>query len=151
MVFILHVHKTRLQPSFDFLSMKFNSYLLTSALLFLHGNSCSSFRPSIANSHTTRIRHAQNMVFQVNRLLRYASAPITNIPRYRDFSSSIILYAKKKPGNDKPLRADRVLSNRGWGSRSECFDLLKQRRVFQKIDSEMQRVNGPSEKISMKV
>lgn len=60
---------------------------------------------------------------------------------------------KKKrmpPATGKTFRADRVLSNRGWGSRSECFDILKQRRVFQKFgDGEAFPVLGPSEKISM--
>jgi len=54
---------------------------------------------------------------------------------------------KKKKGG--LLRADRVLSNRGWGSRSECFDLLKQRRVHLKVGSSMKKLSGPSEKISM--
>jgi 23S rRNA pseudouridine2605 synthase len=58
---------------------------------------------------------------------------------------------KKKPSvTGKTYRADRVLSNRGWGSRSECFEIIKQRRVFQKFgDGETFPVLGPSEKISM--
>eukprot|EP00533_Pseudo-nitzschia_delicatissima_P006893 CAMPEP_0116089564 /NCGR_PEP_ID=MMETSP0327-20121206/6491_1 /TAXON_ID=44447 /ORGANISM="Pseudo-nitzschia delicatissima, Strain B596" /LENGTH=378 /DNA_ID=CAMNT_0003580761 /DNA_START=13 /DNA_END=1147 /DNA_ORIENTATION=- len=57
---------------------------------------------------------------------------------------------KKANKKDKSLfRADRVLSNRGWGSRSECFDLLKKKRVFQEIDSEMQCISGPKQKIPM--
>ncbi|KAL3912057.1 MAG: hypothetical protein SGILL_007037, partial [Bacillariaceae sp.] len=71
---------------------------------------------------------------------------------------------KKKPKKSKPkknkstFRADRVLANRGWGSRSECHDLLRQKRVFQKIKDTtsssddsfaMKRLMGPSEKISM--
>jgi 23S rRNA pseudouridine2605 synthase len=51
--------------------------------------------------------------------------------------------------NKSVFRADRVLANRGWGSRSECHDLIRQKRVFQKINSEMKRINGPSEKIPM--
>jgi 23S rRNA pseudouridine2605 synthase len=46
-------------------------------------------------------------------------------------------------------RADRVLANRGWASRSECFELLKQKRVYQKVGSEMIQVLGPSEKLPM--
>lgn len=49
----------------------------------------------------------------------------------------------------KTYRADRVLSNRGWGSRSECFDILKQRRVVQKFGNDSFPVLGPSDKISM--
>lgn len=76
---------------------------------------------------------------------------------------------KVPPAKGKNFRADRVLANRGWGTRSECFDLLKQRRVFQKIASsednnnmedniaedqdnsldDMIRIQGPSEKIPM--
>jgi len=60
--------------------------------------------------------------------------------------------AKKKNNKNKDkslFRADRVLSNRGWGSRSECFDLLKKKRVFQEINSEMKCVSGPKQKIPM--
>jgi 23S rRNA pseudouridine2605 synthase len=55
----------------------------------------------------------------------------------------------KRPAKGQLFRADRVLSNRGLGSRSECFDLLRQRRVYQKVKSEMKLVLGPSEKITM--
>ena len=92
----------------------------------------------------------------------------------RAFSPTLCLHLAKKSsesssnsaGNKKPkkkthipgtFRADRVLANRGWGSRSECFELLKQRRVFQKIGNDdddddtdkMRRILGPKEKISM--
>ena len=57
---------------------------------------------------------------------------------------------KNNKTKDKSLfRADRVLSNRGWGSRSECFDLLKKKRVFQEISSEMKCIQGPKVKIPM--
>ncbi len=57
---------------------------------------------------------------------------------------------KKVDKKDKSLfRADRVLSNRGWGSRSECFELLKKKRVFQEINSEMKCISGPKQKIPM--
>jgi len=49
----------------------------------------------------------------------------------------------------KTYRADRVLSNRGYGSRSECFEILKQRRVIQKFGNDIFPIMGPSEKISM--
>jgi 23S rRNA pseudouridine2605 synthase len=55
-----------------------------------------------------------------------------------------------KKGTAKSLfRADRVLANRGWGSRSECHDLLRQKRVFQKLGDEMKQIPGPKEKIPM--
>ena len=76
--------------------------------------------------------------------------------------SSTRLYGKSNKGktndNNKLYRADRVLSNRGMGSRSECFDLLKQKRVFIRNDSNnnnnndddvFTRVQGPSTKLSM--
>lgn len=67
------------------------------------------------------------------------------------YGISQLRMASNSSGNkDKSLfRADRVLSNRGWGSRSECFELLKKKRVFQKIDSEMKCVSGPKQKIPM--
>jgi 23S rRNA pseudouridine2605 synthase len=56
----------------------------------------------------------------------------------------------KQKKNKSTFRADRVLANRGWGSRSECHDLLRQKRVFQKVqDSTLKRILGPSEKIAM--
>ena len=79
--------------------------------------------------------------------------------------------SQKQTTAGKVFRADRVLSNRGWGSRSECFDILKQRRVYERIENEdyveienddetsdddeedsryvMRKLIGPSEKISM--
>ncbi|CAJ1955655.1 unnamed protein product [Cylindrotheca closterium] len=69
---------------------------------------------------------------------------------YGTTTTSLQMASKKnKNAPDKLFRADRVLANRGVGSRSECFELLKQKRIFQKIDSSMQRVKGPSEKLSM--
>ena len=56
---------------------------------------------------------------------------------------------KTKKNQGQLYRADRVLANRGWASRSECFDLLKQKRVYQKVGSEMIQVLGPSEKLPM--
>lgn len=65
-------------------------------------------------------------------------------------NQSTPLRKKTKPQvKGKTYRADRVLSNRGWGSRSECFEILKQRRVVQKFDKDTFPVLGPSEKISM--
>jgi 23S rRNA pseudouridine2605 synthase len=56
----------------------------------------------------------------------------------------------KKPKLNKKrdknlLRADRVLSNRGWGSRSECTELIKRRRVSTPNGT----LKSPSEKITM--
>lgn len=58
--------------------------------------------------------------------------------------------AIKPPVSGKAFRADRVLSNRGWGSRSECFELLQQRRVVQRSSTgQVFPILGPSEKIAM--
>ena len=59
--------------------------------------------------------------------------------------------SKKNENNKSLFRADRVLSNRGFGTRSECFELLKKKRVFQEINSEMICILGPSAKIPMNV
>lgn len=50
-----------------------------------------------------------------------------------------------KKRNTNLLRADRVLSNRGWGSRSECTDLIKGRRV----STPNGKLKSASEKITM--
>jgi 23S rRNA pseudouridine2605 synthase len=49
------------------------------------------------------------------------------------------------------FRADRVLANRTGQSRSQCFQLLKEKRVWQKLDDEgnFQVVKGPAEQIPM--
>lgn len=48
------------------------------------------------------------------------------------------------------FRADRVLANRTGQSRSQCFQLLKDKRVWQKIDDEtFQVVKGPAEQLSI--
>ena len=55
-----------------------------------------------------------------------------------------------KKRNRQLLRADRVLANRGWGSRSECTELLRRRRVSILNDNgERTIIKGPSEKITM--
>lgn len=82
--------------------------------------------------------------------------PSIKSTRQQYYYSSTSLCAKRKSiatGNKKTFRADRVLSNRGMGSRSECFELLKQKRVFQKLDENdsFTLVKGPSEKVSMNV
>eukprot|EP00934_Nitzschia_sp_Nitz4_P005193 Nitzschia sp. Nitz4//scaffold193_size40683//36132//37067//NITZ4_007506-RA/size40683-processed-gene-0.15-mRNA-1//1//CDS//3329540300//5183//frame0 len=64
-------------------------------------------------------------------------------------------FARGRSGKGKQVfRADRVLSNRGWGSRSECFEVLQRRRVFvedDQLEEGMRRLLGPSEKIPMDV
>ena len=82
--------------------------------------------------------------------------PSIKSTRQQYYYSSTNLCAKRQSiatGNKKKFRADRVLSNRGTGSRSECFELLKQKRVFQKLDGNdsFTLVKGPSEKVSMNV
>jgi 23S rRNA pseudouridine2605 synthase len=86
-----------------------------------------------------------------------ASASPANKTKYVD---------QKKSGSKlKTYRADRVLSNRGWASRADCFQILKQKRVFMKIQQStrsegdtnnekdttttMIRIMGPSEQIPM--
>lgn len=55
-----------------------------------------------------------------------------------------------KKRNKHLLRADRVLANRGWGTRSECTELLKRRRVsLEQPDGSRIVVKGPSEKLTM--
>lgn len=58
----------------------------------------------------------------------------------------------RRRGGDEPLRADRVLSNRSGLSRSECFQLLKQKRVFYlpedvNADDDVDGVDGSSYKV----
>jgi len=54
---------------------------------------------------------------------------------------------RNRPAN---FRADRVLANRGWGSRSESSEALKQKRVkVQKEDGKIETVKGPSDRIGM--
>ena len=56
---------------------------------------------------------------------------------------------KKITNRPQQLRADRVLANRGWGSRSECFDVLKQKRVKVLRDGKDYILQGPSERLDM--
>lgn len=111
--------------------------------------SFSSYKLQIYPKHP----HARNMI-SVSTLFRSGPKLQFLATTWRSYSSSTSLWAKNNKSRMNPsktYRADRVLSNRGWGSRSECFDLLKQRRVFQKVHSAMQRVQGPSEKLPMEV
>lgn len=83
-----------------------------------------------------------------------AGGPVNKATKTLGDGSSSKLKTKKKKSTPsvtgKTFRADRVLANRGWGSRSECFEVLKQRRVIQKnAEGEIFPVLGPSEKISM--
>ncbi len=60
-----------------------------------------------------------------------------------------VKYNKKK--NKDLFRADRVLSNRGMGTRKESFALLKERRIMMINEETGDRValKGPSDKIPM--
>mmetsp|Transcript_12625 Transcript_12625/g.21024 ORF Transcript_12625/g.21024 Transcript_12625/m.21024 type:complete len:329 (-) Transcript_12625:30-1016(-) len=55
-------------------------------------------------------------------------------------------YKKKQPGM---LRADRILSNRGLGTRSQTSKLLRQKRVgyLDKTTGQIVGIKGPSEKV----
>jgi hypothetical protein len=120
-----------------------SSFAILFCLETIHISSSFSSTPIIHKSHARNMLSGLTLVRSSRRLQWHASI--------RSYSSSSSLCAKKMSDSNKTYRADRVLSNRGWGSRSECFDLLKQKRVFQKINSGMQRVQGPSEKLSMEV
>jgi hypothetical protein len=120
-----------------------SSFAILLCLERIHISSSFSSTPIIHKSHARNMLSGSTLVRSSRRLQCQASS--------WSYSSSSSLCAKKRSNSNKTYRADRVLSNRGWGSRSECFDLLKQRRVFQKINSGMQRVQGPSEKLSMEV
>ena len=86
--------------------------------------------------------------------------PFPSLPEQRGFASSqrkVRATAKQATPTKKRepklrkkrdrdlLRVDRVLSNRGWGSRSECADLIVHRRV----STPLGRLTSPSEKITM--
>jgi 23S rRNA pseudouridine2605 synthase len=96
-----------------------------------HGLQCSSLTNSFSNSSAYNQTHS-------------ILATSSNKRRTPSF--------KSKKSTKSLFRADRVLANRGWGSRSECHDLLRQKRIFQKLDNnEMKRIAGPKEKISLYV
>ena len=56
---------------------------------------------------------------------------------------------KKITNRPQQLRADRVLANRGWGSRSQCFEVLKQKRVKVRRNGTYHILQGPSERLDM--
>ena len=126
--------------------------------------SCFSFRSSVVigryRSGLCPQHTRVNLSFENSRILH----PLLSRSQ-RQFSSQysrLLLASDKKTTAEKlsrkskqrrgqeGFRADRVLSNRGWASRSECFELLKQKRVYWKTkDAAMKRILGPSEKIPM--
>jgi hypothetical protein len=114
--------------------------------------------------------------------LRRTQAPLVSSPSgaFRSFSSanypsgrtaskaSPRLYTRKKVSGERLYRADRVLANRSGRTRSECFNLLQEKRVWQIDPNANDRtdedstdgstsvggkrkvlVMGPSEKLSM--
>jgi 23S rRNA pseudouridine2605 synthase len=98
----------------------------------------------------------RTMVFSTSR--RHVAASSNEGPSLRKTPKNTHNIRRKDRSSSSLYRADRVLANRGWGSRSECFEVLKSKRVFQKvvssgegqgIDIEMKRIMGPSEKIPM--
>ena len=153
--------------------------VMTAAILFQRG--CSAFT-SIASSASRRANLPVNsrIQFYQRQSLRIVGAPSCaparqscdggrtihrsfssgNSKLYVSMSSNRQAQSTKKSNKKKPgmFRADRVLSNRGWASRSECFALLKQKRVFLRVENtdpssseekSLRRINGPSEKIPM--
>ena len=114
----------------------------------------STFPTSIRSMSSSVIYRVSSSCVQHSSWKRQSVFGISRLSLSTSSSDRIPSEVKKKKNynkkKDKSLfRADRVLSNRGWGSRSECFDLLKKKRVFQEIDSEMKCILGPKEKIPM--
>ena len=73
----------------------------------------------------------------------------TNNNKKNNAETKKVRYNKKK--NKDLFRADRVLSNRGMGTRKESFALLKERRIMMINEETGDRVTlkGPSDKIPM--
>ena len=88
-------------------------------------------------------------------LLLTSKQNVSNSARQTKLRTSTSSHGRKSPKINKKrhkhlLRADRVLANRGWGSRSECTELLKRRRVFLETEhGQRVVVKGPSEKLTM--
>ena len=82
------------------------------------------------------IRAFQQQSWTRKFLLSTTAAPKQRAPK---------LYQRKHPKDT--FRADRVLSNRTGKTRKECFQLLKEHRVF---DSDGNAIHGPSMKIPMR-
>jgi 23S rRNA pseudouridine2605 synthase len=85
------------------------------------------------------------------------SPPTRHRPPSRLRNSQTSESSSGRPKGSPPLkfkrpplyRADRVLANRGWGSRADCFEVLKQGRVSVMRDGEIQKVAGPSDRLDM--
>jgi 23S rRNA pseudouridine2605 synthase len=123
-------------------------------------------RPIVASStwlFSTSVQHRNSHQRQIYRSI-VSTIPLYLASRNEGMASGKTTkkannIRRKDPNSSSLFRADRVLSNRGWGSRSECFEILKQKRVFQKVVGsgdgsntdgvEMKRLPGPSEKIPM--
>jgi 23S rRNA pseudouridine2605 synthase len=124
--------------------------LLLVLAVFLSHQGCVSFPSSSVGTMFHRL--ATGAFASKSRLITFNPlSPNGHLVKHGGIwgSASRLYMSKGKRKTGGLLRADRVLSNRGWGSRSECFDLLKQRRVYQKVESVMTKLLGPSEKISM--
>jgi hypothetical protein len=138
--------------------MRMTTTTTTSMLLALVGSSCCKRSTALI----TRPYNTQRIPF--HRLSKNDDSPSFAPSLIRLQSTATDDDDKKKKKKKGPkfnkkrnrhlLRADRVLSNRGWGSRSECTRLLKQKRVsIQSDDNDDTKtiVQGPSEKLTLNV
>lgn len=92
----------------------------------------------------------QQMIPQVSEEDHQDSNSTMSTNEKQELTTTTTAAPAKQRVSGKTYRADRVLSNRGWGSRSECFELLQQRRVVQRLSTgQVLPILGPSEKISM--
>jgi 23S rRNA pseudouridine2605 synthase len=100
---------------------------------------------SKSSSRTTKYDPFHLLSPPPRRRLRTSRASESSSSSSRQTKSSPPIKFKRPP----LYRADRVLANRGWGSRTECFELLKHGRVSVMRDGEIQRVSGPSDRLDM--
>jgi pseudouridine synthase len=124
----------------------------SSRLLSVAAQGCSWKERYLPRSHPLAFLHhppqQKTSFFHSSSLLESPRQP----SRVRRLSAK---KSKKKKGVDEVFRADRVLSQRTQKPRSECFDLLKQRRVWLKPgdtgndEEDWESIPGPSSKLTM--
>lgn len=131
----------------------------TSMLLALVGSSCCKRSTALITRPYNRQRIPFHCISKNDDSPLFAPSLIRLQSTATDDDDDKKKKKKKGPKFNKKrnrhlLRADRVLSNRGWGSRSECTRLLKQKRVsIQSDDNDDTKtiVQGPSEKLTLNV
>ena len=116
------------------------SAFVTQAPLVLLTRSLSTKASSSATTKNPKQQKSQN----------FAPSRLTTLRRkYYAVPNDDPKGPKKLIVNRPPLlRADRVLSNRGHGSRSECFEILKGRRVAVWANDRWNNIVGPAERLS---